>query len=146
MFDIYSDWHTGPFCVKVPITTTQPPHRFRPGISWLSVLSLIHWAMMALLHHVLEYKHYFSFPFIRQLKSVAHLPWRAFMYKVIYCFLPNESQITSEDKFKNKTNMSKLSPKCSKFYLSSVESQKGTINIQRCFVEDQKGAIAVQSL
>ena len=27
-----------------------------------------------------------------------------------------------------------------------VESQKGTINIQRCSVENQKGAIAVQSL
>ena len=29
---------------------------------------------------------------------------------------------------------------------SSVESQKGTINIQRCSVENQKGAIPVQSL
>ena len=31
-------------------------------------------------------------------------------------------------------------------HISSVESQKGTINIQRCPVENQKGTIAVQSL
>ena len=31
-------------------------------------------------------------------------------------------------------------------YISSVESQKGAINIQRCSTENQKGAIAVQSL
>ena len=29
------------------------------------------------------------------------------------------------------------------FDTSSVESQKGAINIQRCLVENQKGAIAV---
>ena len=28
----------------------------------------------------------------------------------------------------------------------SVKSQKGAINVQRCFVESQKGAIAVQGL
>ena len=27
------------------------------------------------------------------------------------------------------------------FYTSSVESQKGSINIWRCFIENQKGAI-----
>ena len=30
--------------------------------------------------------------------------------------------------------------------ISSVESQKGAINIQRCSIENQKGAIAAQSL
>ena len=30
--------------------------------------------------------------------------------------------------------------------ISSVERQKSAINIQRCSVENQKGAIAVQSL
>ena len=30
--------------------------------------------------------------------------------------------------------------------ISSVESQKGAINIQRCSVENQKGAIPVQCL
>ena len=31
-------------------------------------------------------------------------------------------------------------------YVSSVESQKGAINIQRCSVENRKGTIVVQSL
>ena len=31
-------------------------------------------------------------------------------------------------------------------YISSVESQKGIIAVQRCFVENQKGTIAVQSI
>ena len=30
--------------------------------------------------------------------------------------------------------------------ISSVENQKGAINIQRCSVENQKGTIAVQSI
>ena len=30
--------------------------------------------------------------------------------------------------------------------ISSVDNQKGAINIQRCSAENQKGAIAVQSL
>ena len=29
------------------------------------------------------------------------------------------------------------------YYISSVESQKGVIAVQRCFVENQKGAIAI---
>ena len=31
-------------------------------------------------------------------------------------------------------------------YISSVESQKGIIEAQRCSVENQEGAIAVQSI
>ena len=32
------------------------------------------------------------------------------------------------------------------FYASSVESQKGTITIQRCSVENQKGTIAIDTV
>ena len=31
-------------------------------------------------------------------------------------------------------------------HISSVESQKGAVTVQRCSIENQKGTIAVQSL